>query len=140
MNNSEDARNLFVEIVYKMIFESVYKDMEENLLPKGMPLRSNDPAALADWYSSLDKSSQEHIKEIVKLTIQESILGMLTHLDNRGGTVLPGKLADFAIYLQVYENIESLKNNQPEEATRINKLFSTGDSLEYSFITRLRNE
>ena len=134
----EDAANLFTDIIYHRIYKGFYHEMESKFLVEGMPGRADDQARLSDWYNSLDQQSKNSVKEIVQLTIKETMWRFLDFLDSRGGTAIKGQWADFAVYLQVYESMESMANNQPSNSARINMLFG-GDYEELGnlFLSRI---
>jgi len=142
MFTKDNAANLFIDILFKGVYRIFYRDMETMLLPDGMPGRVDDPVFLEEWWNSLDEPHQSLLREVVKCTIEETIIRFLAILDNSSGWPIRGQMSEFAVYLQTYQNYEDLSKNLSKETVRLNDKFANGyddDQLQVLFYNRLNN-
>jgi len=141
MAESKEAASIFMDIVFFRTYLNLRQDIETIRLPEGFGEMADDPVKLSDWYLGLDDNQQMIVKEIVKLTIAEAVYRFLIILDNHIGYPIPGKISDFAVYLQTYQSLDDRSRNLPQEFIRLNLSNTPGyDDLQTVFFDRVRGE
>jgi hypothetical protein len=104
MLNSNEAANLFMDIVFKRVYSTLYPEIITKMIPEGLLPQADDPAILSDWYNKLDNYPKELVNEIIRNVILVTILNVLPILDNITGSPIKDQRSDFALYLQTYQD------------------------------------
>lgn len=87
--------------------------------------------ALHQWYRRLDDQDREYVLAVVRDAVDAAVFGCLVLLDGAAGTAIPGKMSDFALYLQTYagstrdpESVEfSVRFNPPAITEDLHDMF-----------------
>jgi hypothetical protein len=129
MVDQEIAVNRFVDGV----FEHVYRSSIEcavSLLREGPPGRCPLPedVSLHRWFTTLGERDQGFVIQAIRESVEQAVFDFLVLLDNKiADPPLDDTDADYALYLQTYENNRALKSNVPEAAIRLNQMESSND-------------
>ena len=119
MINPAEAANIFIDILYRRIYQEISSYMEKDIIPKGLPGRADDPAELEKWYHTLSADDKAHIIEIVKIVIKETVLSILVILDNNAGSPIVNTNSEFALFLQSFEERKTYPED-PIMSVRLN--------------------
>ena len=122
----EQAAELFVNRLITRAYKIGIRDMKEELEegPSGRtPLV--ELVALHQWYQRLDDQDREYVLAVIRHVVHSTVFGCLVLLDGAAGYAIPGKVSDFAVYLQTYANIDAQGADSPELRVRVNPAFTT---------------
>ena len=117
-----EAAKILLEQVVRRAYDGAINDMQ-SFLSEGPPGRNppEDSVHRSHWFQSLDKDSQEHVRAIIRASVDAAVFGCLVLLDNLTvGYPLDGQLSDYALYLQTYTDMEAHKADKHETSVRIN--------------------
>ena len=137
----ESAIERFLQKVYNHGFIAAVEGMTK-ILEEGPAGREKKPLRLDlhQWYQSLDESSREKVRMIVRESVKLSVFSTLVVLDNAiPGPIIEGEISDIAIYVQTYKDQPSQKHNETLSTVRINHPNSLID-LHDRFTEMLRTE
>ena len=101
-----------------------------SMLNQGPPGQEppQDKLALHYWFQQLDNQSQEHVREIVRESVDSALFSTLVILDGAaGGWPVRDELSDFAIYLQTYQDSNAQVADSPQVSVRLNSTDATED-------------
>lgn len=120
---------LFLRALMLHCRDGIIYDIKADLA-EGPPGKEPPPekVALHEWFLQLDQGNQGHIDYLVSEIVDSTLFSMLALLDGvAGGYPVENRASDFALYLQIYADIQSQQRNEPVSSTRINK----PDALEH---------
>lgn len=121
-SKGDGAITIFMENIvsgaYDGTISAIKKWLEEG--PSGR-LKNEDFSSIHNWFNNLNENDKNMVNHIIEKSVNLAIFSFLVTLDNKkGGTPLKGQLSDFALYLQTYNDKDSMINYQFNEARRIN--------------------
>ena len=138
-NSSEDAIQIFLKRVLLDVYDNSIKSII-NLLVNGPSGRAKQPLEenLHNWYQALDEKEKEQIEKIIEKSIRSTIFSFLVMLDNKsGGRPFRDKISDFALFIQFYQDEESLYNYKPQNSLRVNLSYTIDGELHDQFLDLL---
>jgi hypothetical protein len=118
----DDPAALFINrIVYGIRNGSIRAVQGE--LEDGPPDRAPDAVniALHQWFHSLGEEDKDKVLEVVRRAIDQAQFSTLVLLDGAtGGRPIRDRPSDLALYLQAYDDEESLSVDHPTYRRRVN--------------------
>ncbi len=123
--NSQQAAELFLSLLIDRAYNGAIGGTT-SLLEKGPPGRKprQDLVLLHQWFQDLDEESRGQVLNVVRQAVDAAVFGCLALLDGVAGYPIEGKISDFAVYLQVYKDIDARKANSPTSSVRLNPAYT----------------
>src|SRR5262249_35834111 len=115
-------RNQAAEKFVKLLVQAVYSPSHEHfidMLTGAQPARIL--ADLPDWFQALTEEDRDKVKTIIKKAIDFALFNLLCLLDGVSGFEwLEEKPIHYALFLEVFRDMEALDDNESELSVRIN--------------------
>jgi len=126
LSNPKEAAELFLSWLVTDAYDGAVMGMA-SILEKGPPGRkpSHDLVVLHQWFQSLDDESRKHVLAVILQASKAALFNCLVLLDGMAGYPVEGKISDFAVYLQTYEDQDARKADSPQFNVRLNPAYST---------------
>jgi DNA-binding protein Fis len=123
-------RNTAVEIFIQTLIAHVRKGVPQNIrsaLKQGprkvSPMRNKQ--LLHEWFQQLNNQEKEYLYQVIQEAVDASLFSTLVILDGAaGGRPLQGKLSDFALYLQEYDDVDAERLDIPKFRIRLNSRYN----------------
>jgi hypothetical protein len=124
----DDVAQIFMRQVIDRVYSGALGVMKSQLEdPKTLKKGREREIRLFEWYANLDQENREMVWEVIRNTVFSTTFRFLVLVDNAVDMPLQGKVSDFAIYLQTYENWENAGKNAPAMQVRFNPPFAIND-------------
>lgn len=118
---AEQASARFIEMLVARAYDGVIASVKDILL-NGIKPKSHKVNELHGWFSTLSPESQGFVIRIIEESVQSSVFGTLVLLDGlTGGYPIQNHISDFALHLQIYNNLEDQENELYQSKVRLNK-------------------
>lgn len=134
--DSNGAAELFVSTLFVEAYEAVTRYMVCDLV-EGPPGRGPLASMVArhHWYQQLGEADQAHVQSVIRASVRAALFECLVLLDGMsGGYPISGEPSDYALFLQSYQDEETLAHGTPNRSIRINPRFSTEEYLHDRFV------
>lgn len=132
MNNivsKKQASELFISQLIERAYHGAIQDVLQNL-ENGPPGRRAQERLiiLHNWYIGLPYKERDYVRDIIRDAVDSAVFGALVLLDGlTGGDPIEGTHSDFALYLQLYKNLDAKSHGDATEMIRLNSLGSNTD-------------
>jgi hypothetical protein len=128
------TRDEAAEVFLRRVTGKLYKGGVEitlSYLDKGVKVAHNQRLhrlqKLHKWFQMLSQEDQANVREIVRETAGNTFFELCCLLDGVAGMAVDNYPSDFAVYLQIYEDMDSLLANRPVFSVRVNS--GSGEDL-----------
>lgn len=124
--SQEEAKDLFLRMVHACAINGARDVMAHGLTvpPVG---RSPNPRHVRrrEWFAGLALAAQGQVLDLVEETVEITAWRLMVLLDGMtGGPPLPETDSDFALYLQLYPDLEAQTADRPTWRVRVNPAWS----------------
>ena len=92
-----------------------------------VPRTMKDKVVWHQWFQGLGDEDKEYVYQIIRETVDAALFSTLVILDGAAGRPIPGKLSDFALYLQEYDDEDAERSDLPKFRVRLNSVNATED-------------
>jgi hypothetical protein len=123
---------------YENVIQHIVKELREGL---AMPRAPEDMLKRMRWFGNLKPEDLRMVTEIIDRAAFSSAFEVMVVLDNlTGGYPIRGTISEFALYLQVFDDLESKKVDQPRERVKISPALGRGEDLHELFQVASKNK
>lgn len=124
--NREEGAELFLNLLITEAYDGAIEDIT-SILEDGPPGRKprQDLVTLHRWFRSLSSESREHVFAVIREVSSATLFHCLVLLDGLAGYPVEGKISDFAVYFQAYENQDARKADSPQTSVRLSSAYPT---------------
>ncbi len=126
LSNPSEATDLFLRLLVAEAYDGAVEGTAL-VLEKGPAGRkpASDLVTLHRWFQDLDDESREQVLAVIRLASDAALFHCLVLIDDLAGYPIPGKVSDFAVYLQTYASGEARAANSPQTSVRVNPTHAT---------------
>ncbi len=126
LSNPSEATDLFLRLLVAEAYDGAVEGTAL-VLEKGPAGRkpASDLVTLHRWFQDLDDESREHVLAVIRLASDAALFHCLVLIDDLAGYPIPGKVSDFAVFLQTYASGEARTADSPQTSVRLNPAHTT---------------